>query len=204
MLFELEKIVRTRNMYITGILHVGAHLGEEAQTYRNIGVENVVWIEAIAELIPELERNLKAFDKHRILNTVITDRDGGSVEFNITNNNMSSSILELGTHKIVSPDVHYVEKRALRTRTIDSLAKEFDFSDINFLNMDIQGAELIALRGAVQFLNQIDYLYLEVNKKHLYQGCALIGELDDYLRDFKRVETIMTPAHWGDAIWVRQ
>ena len=53
--------------------------------------------------------------------------------------------------------------------------------EYNFLNFDIQGAELKALKGMEEYLNKVDYLYTEVNSNYVYVGCALITELDEYL-----------------------
>jgi hypothetical protein len=72
--------------------------------------------------------------------------------------------------------------------------------------MDIQGAELLALQGAVETLQSIDAINTEINYEELYEGCALVHQLDDFLahQGFTRVATV-TPYHpsWGDAFYVR-
>jgi hypothetical protein len=75
----------------------------------------------------------------------------------------------------------------------------------NFLNFDIQGAELKALKGMEEYLNDVDYLYTEINSDYVYKGCALITDLDNYLLKFglKRVETKWTDFKWGDAFYIR-
>ncbi len=77
---------------------------------------------------------------------------------------------------------------------------------LNFWNFDIQGAELMALKGAAESLQHVDALYLEVNEKELYVGCGLIDEIDAFLqvRQFKRVITEMTVHGWGDALYVKE
>jgi hypothetical protein len=54
-------------------------------------------------------------------------------------------------------------------------------------------------------LNNIDYIYTEINEKYLYEDCALVNEIDNYLSlfNFKRVETSMTPHGWGDAFYIK-
>ena len=79
-----------------------------------------------------------------------------------------------------------------------------DVSKYNFLNLDIQGAELLALKGFGDLLVGIDYIYTEVNETDIYKDCALIGEIDQYLSDFERVETAMTEFKWGDALYRRK
>ena len=76
----------------------------------------------------------------------------------------------------------------------------------NFLNIDIQGAELLALKGMGDILYNFDYVYTEVNKNYIYKNCAIIEEIDNYLSNynFKRVETCWTNYEWGDAFYIKQ
>ena len=75
----------------------------------------------------------------------------------------------------------------------------------NFWNFDIQGAELMALKGAGKAIEYAKALYLEVNTEEVYKGGCLISEIDDYLSTykFKRVLTKMTEYGWGDALYVK-
>ncbi len=58
------------------------------------------------------------------------------------------------------------------------------------MNLDIQGAELMALMGMGKLLDSIDHIYLEVNLIHVYKGGARLHQIDRYLGrlDFLRVE----------------
>jgi hypothetical protein len=76
----------------------------------------------------------------------------------------------------------------------------------DFMNIDIQGAELLMLKGASEILPHIKCIYIEVNNKELYRGCAMINEIDDYLetRNFLRVKTKWYGnTGWGDAIYIK-
>lgn len=206
MLIELSDLVQKHDMKITGVLHVGAHTGEEAVKYHALDVHNVWWVEANTDIIPELTANVARFG-HRVINALVTNVEGELTPFNVTNNVQSSSILELGTHRKSSPDVHYVAKQHHLSRTIDSLISEYGIRDCNLWNFDIQGAELLALKGAAENLAMADYMYLEVNRGYVYQGNGLIGELDQFLADFERTDTEWSGyglGEWGDALWVRR
>jgi len=79
--------------------------------------------------------------------------------------------------------------------------------DYNFLNLDIQGVELKALKGMEEYLNKVDYIYTEVNSDYVYEKCAIIGEVDEYLLKFglHRVETKWCgDCRWGDAFYIRK
>lgn len=208
MLIPLDRLYHKYDLDITGILHVGAHLAEEAIAYQNLGVTNVVWVEANHDLSIQLQPIVAKFN-HRLVLAVVSDTDGQEVTFHITQDpqgtSMSSSILELERHKIHAPWVVEHAQRQLRTTTIDTLCRQYHINNCNFLNLDIQGAELLALTGAETFLETCDYVYSEVNTGYVYKNCALLDEIDAFLghRGFSRVELELTRAEWGDAFFIR-
>lgn len=206
MLMSFPALVQRYNLKITGLLHVGAHLAEEASMYANAGIRDVWWIEANPRVQRKILQTLRAFPGQRLIEALVYEKDGVKLDFNVTNyDGMSSSILEFGTHPEFSPDTKFVEKLRLRTRTIDSLAEEHRIVDANFLSMDLQGAELFALKGAHRFLQSVDYVLSEVNQVEVYRDCAQVDELDAFLHEFARVETYWVPAQgWGDALWIRK
>jgi hypothetical protein len=134
-----------------------------------------------------------------------TGNSAKDVKFNISNNGQSSSILEFGLHSTYHPHVHYVSSFEAQTKMLKDIICNYNIH-FNFLNFDIQGAELKALKGMESYLLNVDYIYTEVNTNQVYKGCAIINELDDYLQQFGfvRVETKMTSFEWGDAFYIRK
>jgi FkbM family methyltransferase len=201
---EINKILLSNKINITGAFHIGAHECEELDFYNKLGLnaENVVWIDAIPSKVAEVtNRGIP-----NVFNAVVTDKDDETVIFNISNNFQSSSVLEFGTHSQEHPWVVYVDKIEQKSITIDSFFQRnnIDASKYNFWNFDIQGAELMALKGAVNSIKHAKALYLEVNEKELYKNCGLIYEIDTFLLqyNFTRVLTNMTQHGWGDALYI--
>ena len=95
----------------------------------------------------------------------------------------------------------------MQTVTIDTFFKRnnLDASKYTFWNIDIQGAELLALKGAEESLKFATALFVEVNEKELYENCALIGDIDKFLleRGFTRAHTNITQYGWGDALYLK-
>ena len=62
-----------------------------------------------------------------------------------------------------------------------------------------------ALKGMEIYLYNVDYLYTEVNSDYVYKDCALVNELDEYLKKFGlvRIETKWTDFKWGDAFYIK-
>ena len=82
-------------------------------------------------------------------------------------------------------------------------------SIVDFVNLDVQGAELKVLQGfGNTFTEQknIKAVYTEVNTEEVYVGCALLSEIDSFLYHFgfQRVAISMTEANWGDALYLRK
>lgn len=201
---QISEILSAHNINLSGAFHIGAHDCEELQFYNQLGLKNedVVWIDAIPWKVGEaINRGIP-----NVYHAVITDKDNEDLIFNISNNVQSSSILEFGTHALEHPSVVYVDKLNLSSITIDSFFEKnkIDPSKYDFWNFDIQGAELLALKGALQSLRYAKVLYLEVNERELYKNCALISDIDEFLSqyNFTRVLTNMTQHGWGDALYV--
>jgi FkbM family methyltransferase len=189
-----------------GIIHIGAHLLEERNDYLSQGIENIVWIEANPKIFTNI-KNLES-TKELFFNYAISNLDEKQVKFNITNNGQSSSILDLEKHKIHHPHIFVSSVIEVESKRMDTLIVEenLDLNKYDFLNIDIQGAELLALKGFGNLLENINFIYLEVNTNSLYKNCALINEIDDYLSQFNfiRVETKITEYEWGDALYIKK
>lgn len=208
MLLNFDELFTRHRLKIRGVLHVGGHTGEEAPTYHGHQIRKVIWVEAEPGVERKLNRRVRRYGQESIC-ALITDVDGVERDFHVTNeDSLSSSVFEFGTHAETSPNMVVKRTMRLATRTVDSLLADDPrgFRTINFLNMDIQGAELLALRGARKFLEQVDYVMTEINIQQVYKGCAQLEELDAFLRPYGllRVETFLTDDGWGDAFYIKR
>ena len=204
----MQRLVNQFPLAITGILHIGAHECEELRDYLAVGVDagKTYWVEAMPDKVAICKKRYG--DKLQIYQAVIDETDGAEVTFNITNNGQSSSILEFGSHSTSHPHVHVVEKVAMTTTRMDTLIdrEQIPIERLNFVNLDIQGVELRALKSMEKYLQHVQYIYTEVNTEQVYQGCNLIGEIDTYLSGFgfERVaQQIYKEYGWGDAFYIK-
>ncbi|MEK7669389.1 MAG: FkbM family methyltransferase [Patescibacteria group bacterium] len=208
MYIKIQSLVKKHCIKINGVVHLGAHQAEEAPDYQEVGVPKVIWVEGNPELIPTLEKKLKEYPNQFVYNILVSDSDNQKINFNIMNNLQSSSILELGTHKKHHPSVKVHHTLPLKTHRLDTFFtnNNIDISDCNFLNIDIQGAELLAIKGLGDYLQHFDYIYTEINIGKVYKNCPVLFELDTYLHQhgFIRAETYLTPWQWGDAFYIKQ
>jgi FkbM family methyltransferase len=188
------------NLKVNGVIHAGAHKGEEAVVYSQLGFGPVTWIEAI----PKLAFNLSELVTHpsNVINATIWSSPNEQKKFNVTSSSGSSSLFDLLEHKVQYPEILVQEEIEVTTTTLDQLNLS---SDKNLLVLDLQGAEYEALLGSVDTLNHIDYIVAEVNKKQLYKGIKMVGDLDKLLRQssFLRVAVRWTKHGWGEALYLK-
>lgn len=203
MLIDFDQLVSRFKVQAKGVLHLGASEGQEAPAYAKHGYK-MAFVEALPHVHAKLVQNVAQYNAVTY-NECVGDVEGKEVEFNIANNGgQSSSMLEFGTHTREHPSVRFIGKTRMKMRRVDNLVK--DIHEYDLLVMDLQGAELMALKGIGDKLDGFNYVYTEVNKRHLYKGCPLVGELDEYLKGFgfERVETKFTQWHWGDALYIKK
>ena len=208
MLLKLEKLIAKYGMKITGVIQAGAHYGEEIDLFVSLGITKMVLFEPERKNFSMLRGKVngnKYISKDSIaLQTALGDGDGPAyMNVEEFNNGQSNSILLPKLHLKYYPDIHFKSERdAICLTRLDTF--EYRTSDCNFLVMDVQGYELEVLKGATETLKHIDYIYTEVNREELYQDCAMIEDLDNYLTDFKRVQTVWKRKGFGDALYLRK
>ena len=180
---------------------MGAHDGEEQDDYNKLEWGPVTWVEALPSKVRLLSQRLEA--PHSVIEACVWDTNQTEMVLHETNNGQSTSLFEFGTHESNYPEIEVIDEIKVLTKRLDSL--DIDFHQIDFLNLDIQGAELQALKGMGEKMLEISYVYSEVNRENVYKGCALISEIDEFLieKGFMRIDTIWTNNGWGDALWVK-
>jgi len=204
------KFLDENNRTPKGVFHVGAHECEEKEAYNKKGItdSSIVWVDGNLDLVNKMK--LKGIPN---VYFALVDEVEHDVQFHITNNGQSSSILEMGSHATKYPNIVVTETRNQRTTTIQNLSikESIDFTKLNFWNFDIQGAELLALKGAGDLLKYADALYLEINTEEVYKNCARLNEIDDFLKEKSFVRVALSiykngrgiEDGWGDALYMR-
>lgn len=209
MVIDYFTIKNKWKMTPTKVLHVGAHHGQELGIYFNDpGITDLVFFEPMKSSYDVLIKNLEQAHKPSHLNTLIAHPVGlgpeeKEVDFYVASNGQSSSVLKPQLHATQYRDILFNSIERVKIKTLDS----FNYFDYDFLTMDVQGYELEVLKGATKTLNNIKWLYTEVNNAPLYENCAMVEDLDNFLRPygFKREDTVWcrTFGNWGDAIYVK-
>lgn len=208
MLFNLSQLIKKYDMQITGVVHIGANLGQELESYRDNNIKNIILIEPLIEVFNQLlEKTSNYSDLNITLFNVALGNESGQAIMNVSNyNGMSSSLLEPELHLELHPDVTFDTQETVRIERLDNLI--YGRSSYNMINIDVQGFELEVFKGATESLSTIKYINAEVSKEYVYSKNGLIGELDQFLStyNFERVETQWAGGWlpWGDAFYIKK
>jgi FkbM family methyltransferase len=191
-----------------GVLHVGAHLGEERYWYKNNGFNKVLWFEPNVNCYNRLLENLKEFPEQTGYCVGIHDIALQMPLHISSNDGMSSSTLNLKLHKKYHPHVTYIGDQIINLIRMDEflIQNKINIDEFNMLNVDVQGTELNVIQSFGNLIDKLDYVLAEVNEAELYENCSMMSDIDRYLdaHGFVRIETYMTPCQWGDAFYLKR
>lgn len=192
-------------MNVKGIVHIGAHYGQELQDYVDNGVQEMIVFEPLSSNFNILQENVKNINANIHGHQVALGSQKGTATMHLSSNSaMSSSILKPKQHLELHPDVTFDGTEEVEIDLLDN----YDIGECNFINIDVQGYELEVFKGAKETLDKIDYIYCEVNRGEVYEGNAFIEEIDEFLSPygFERVETKWPESYytWGDALYIKK
>jgi len=103
------------------------------------------------------------------------------------------------------PNITFNENITVHTTTLDIWAKKHVINHVDFLWLDLQGAELQALQGATQLLTTVNVIHTEINETERYVGGVLYNELKSFLKShgfYPRIKALHKYM-WGNALFVR-
>jgi FkbM family methyltransferase len=200
MLLNFDTLYSKYNMNVKGVLHIGAHIGQEHSIYKKYNINNIIYFEPQPHIFKILKQNVK--DEAILINKALgSERKMMTMYIEHNNAGQSSSLLKAEKHLIQYPHIKFTDTIKVQVELLDDI--EFDRNDYNFINIDVQGFELEVFKGAEETLNHIDYIVSEVNRGEVYKDCTRVEQLDEYLGKygFERVETSWDGILWGDGFW---
>jgi len=203
MLLNLNAIVNKYNMKINGVLHIGAHFGEENNAYNDLGIQRRIFFEPLSSNFKVLKNNIG--ENYTLMNIALGN-DNKKISMNVetANNGQSSSILNPVLHLTQYPHIKFESTEEVEMKRLDDLG--IDLLGFNFINIDVQGYELEVFKGAEKTLHNIDYIMSEINRDELYQDCTRIEQLIDFLSPygFELVEQTWDGGTWGDGFFIKK
>ncbi|WP_430981679.1 FkbM family methyltransferase [Mesorhizobium ciceri] len=132
-------------------------------------------------------------DKVRLFEIAISSRNG-SVDFHPSNGDgsakewdRSGSIRRPKNHLVEHDWVRFDHPIPVETRRLDDWCSEANLNKIDFIWMDVQGAESDVIAGATRTLSNTRFLYTEYSDQELYEGQLSLQAILDLLPSFEVV-----------------
>lgn len=97
--------------------------------------------------------------------------------------NKSSSLLPPAQTAPMFGWIEFKETIRVQTETLAAFCRNRSLPRLDFIHLDVQGAELRVLRGAGEKLRDVAAIWLEVSTREAYCGQALREEIERFLRN---------------------
>ena len=100
---------------------------------------------------------------------------------------MSGSISKPKNHFRLFPGISFPHEIQVKTKTLDSWCAEQGIDSVDFIWMDVQGAERSVFHGGAATLAKTRFLYTEYSNYELYEGQPSLQQILDELITFRLV-----------------
>lgn len=197
---DLQTIIKeTGGKHYSGVLHIGAHLGEEASQYVNAGIRYALWVEANPRLMSSLYDNVKFHPiRSQYLNVVLSNNNNDETVLNVTSNTEYSSVLQMGPFLTQNLDLKINSQIPVLTKRFDKVYREnnadIDLSKFDLLRVSTNGTELEVLKGFGNLLNVFPFRTICISNydSSAFVNTSTIEEIDQFLTQIGFTQVLST------------
>ncbi len=191
---ELRLLFKHQDLKV--LFEIGACEGEDTVKYSRLFPSSQIFsFEPLPENIELLQRNM---EKYKVENAsvyplafsstvgkatffVSSGRPPDAVQSDWDYGNKSSSLLPPGNYQQLTGFLKFETEIEVETSTIKTFCVNNNIDEIDFIHLDVQGAELLVLQGAEEFINKIKVIWLEVSKLDIYTGQPLVADIASFM-----------------------
>lgn len=218
---DVEELLERLPRWVSrsGVLHVGAHQGQEVAAYLRAGFARVLLVEANPKWYNFLRDTFKNEPRVSVYQYAVSDTEGEidlMVHTSQSGSTEPASILPMKRFKEIIRSLHTPEILRVPAITLDTffISHQLQPGDVSLLNLDIQGAEWRALAGGRTVIPSLQAVICEVNLIELYDGAALEEQVVAFFteRGFRRETAIYHTLYdeqsrfpaWGESLFIKQ
>lgn len=189
--YTVDRICRDYELSLKGVVHLGARAALEGKNYHACGATPVVFVEALPSNFQKAVANTIPYNQH-VYNYAINNVDDEIVDFHEYNIDAASSLFDMYKIKDWHPELVITHTHKIPSITLDTLISRyrFNYKDFNFLEMDVQGAELLALEGSHKFLTEsnVNHIFTEVIWGDFYKDAPNFKDITEFLKKYNFYE----------------
>lgn len=224
-LSDTPEYIEVVKKYITSekpvLMDIGSCEGEDSIRFSKLYPQAEIYaFEPLPSNIEKIKHNIAQFERKNIYpQEVALSSSNGTAKFYVSSghpdNQPNTKSWDFGnkSSSLLEPNVEEIQKQTewlkfnkvidVKTQTLDSFCKDKKIKEIDFIHMDVQGAELEVLKGAEKILPNIKAIYLEVSVTELYKDQPLKESVENYLtsQGFSKVLEKMVGVS-GDELYI--
>lgn len=186
-----------RNEKPTTIFDIGSCEGEDFIRYSKIFPGAIIYsVEPLPANLEKIKKNLiKYFIRNIIILPVaLSDKSGWEIlyvssgqpeireERSWDYGNKSSSLLSPYKIKDTHPWLRFDRQIKVMTSTLSETAIRLNIKKIDFIHLDVQGAELKVLKGGEEIIHTTKAIWLEVADSELYKNQPLKKDIELHMK----------------------
>lgn len=175
------------NQKVQVIFDVGANLGQTTRKYRKMFPKATIYaFEPFLEIFKEYVHSTRGDAKIHPENIALSETNGTAVFF-VNNLHYTNSLLQNNEDYTAKIDVYNpIKTTKVQTEKLDTYCQKNNIERINILKIDVQGGELLVLKGAQEMLSRgaIDLIYTEVEFTPIYKNQPLFDDIENFLRQY--------------------
>lgn len=169
------------------LIDAGANKGQFSLAFRVLRPHaHIIAFEPLPEAAETYARLFAGDGRVRLERVALSDQDG-QARFHVADRSDSSSLLAPGPGQAAAFGVRGSGVIDVAVRRLDGMIDPASLARPILLKIDVQGAELLVLRGIEQ-LDLIDFVYIELSMIELYDAQAMFEEVASFL--FERGFTV--------------
>ncbi|MBR8838293.1 MAG: FkbM family methyltransferase [Stigonema ocellatum SAG 48.90 = DSM 106950] len=203
------------------ILDIGSCEGEDSIKYSRIfPLARIYAVEPLPNNFPILLANLEKYGVTNVKALPIALSDEvGKASFYVSSGhpehlrntsdwdygNKSSSLLPPDETEKYYPWLKFNEVITVDTDTLENVCREHGITTIDFIHMDVQGAELKVLHGAGSLIKDIKAIWLEVEAVSLYKEQPLKRDIEGFMarNNFEKIKDTVNNVS-GDQFYINK
>jgi len=142
-------------------------------------IKKGILIEPVSKLIPILRKAFPDKKTFQIINAAISDSVSETDFYYNEDADFVSSLLRIDNKGEAFASLNFDDPvlTKIKTLTLDSIINEQQILNIDFIKIDVQGAEHLVLQGGIETLKITKLVYAEFSYKPLYENSSTFFDL---------------------------
>lgn len=165
------------------IIEAGAHVGTDTVQFANmLPGARIYAFEPVPHIYQKLKHNTEQYKNVKCIDIALSNKTGNSIMYVSTGDiEGSSSLLKPKEHLKIDPAIKFPTTINVKTMTLDYWAKTNNVLYVDFLWLDMQGAEPKMLMASPKILRTVKVIYTEASLTEIYEGNIQYPKLKSWL-----------------------